>query len=193
MPGAASSSENRVGYEPKQARPLSSQGSTGRCHHVFSGNTTDPTTFIRVVKDFKKRFCLKRVIFVCDRGMITRENVATIKELGLDYILAHSPRNCSDSLPFFRESHRELQNSKGDSYAEKRFSNSRCDLFRSRQSRRNKKGAGEKIAKAAAFIHGVKKNLKIRVLSLRHGSATGGPRGAANHAHSAGTKTQNRL
>lgn len=131
------------------------------CHHVFPGNTPDSTTLVRVVKDLKKRFSIKRIIFVGDRGMITRENVAVIKELGLDYILAHSPRSCSDSHAFLRESDKDLQASKSLSYAEKRFSTFRyvvCfDPQRSKEFRHDREN---KIAKADAFNQGVKKSLK---------------------------------
>jgi transposase len=131
------------------------------CHHVFPGNTTDSSTLGRVVKDLKERFRIKRVIFVGDRGMISRENIAAIKELGLDYILAHSPRSCSDSHPFLRESHRELQASKATSYAEKRFSGFRYVVrFDPDRAEEIKNDRETKIAKADAFIHGVKKSLK---------------------------------
>lgn len=131
------------------------------CHHVFPGNTTDSTTFVQVVTDLKDRFHLKRVIVVGDRGMITRDNVATIKELGLDYILAHSPKTCSDSHAFLRESQEELQESQSKAWAEKRFSDMRYVIcFDPKRAKEIKADRDTKIAKADAFIIGVKKSLK---------------------------------
>ena len=50
---------------------------------VFPGNTADPATFTAVVETVRKRFGLRRVIFVGDRGMITsariREDLAEIE------------------------------------------------------------------------------------------------------------------
>jgi len=56
-------------------------------HHVFAGNTQDQTTVIGIVKDLEKRFGLKRVIFVGDRGMITTDNVNEIRNLGHGYLM----------------------------------------------------------------------------------------------------------
>jgi len=57
---------------------------------VFEGNTSDPKTFTEQVSKVRKRFRLKRVVMVGDRGMITqariREDLAGIE--GLDWITA---------------------------------------------------------------------------------------------------------
>lgn len=43
-------------------------------HYVFKGNTSDKTTVKQMVDDIEKRFQIKKVIFVLDRGMISNEN-----------------------------------------------------------------------------------------------------------------------
>lgn len=57
---------------------------------VFPGNTADPSAFTAVVEKVRKRFGLRRVIFVGDRGMITsariREDLAEID--GFDWVSA---------------------------------------------------------------------------------------------------------
>jgi transposase len=57
---------------------------------VFDGNTGDPTTVASQVTKLQKRFELKRVILVGDRGMITdariREDLSEVE--GLDWITA---------------------------------------------------------------------------------------------------------
>jgi len=62
------------------------------CHHVFAGNTVDKTTVEQVVSDLKKRFQLRRVIFVGDRGMLSDANLTHLMEEGLDVIVAHPVR-----------------------------------------------------------------------------------------------------
>ena len=42
---------------------------------VFSGNTSDPTTFSQQVAKVRERFSLQRVVFVGDRGMITSQRI----------------------------------------------------------------------------------------------------------------------
>jgi len=56
-------------------------------HHVFPGNTQDQTTVVEVLKDLEKRFGLKRVVFVGDRGMITTDNVKEIRERQQGYLM----------------------------------------------------------------------------------------------------------
>lgn len=62
-------------------------------HHVFEGNRVDKTTVEEVVIDLKKRFGIKKAIFVGDRGMITSRNIEEIKGHGYEYILGLQKRN----------------------------------------------------------------------------------------------------
>jgi len=62
-------------------------------HHVFEGNRLDKTTVKGVVYDLKKRFGIEKAIFVGDRGMITFDNIESIKDYQYDYILGLQKRN----------------------------------------------------------------------------------------------------
>jgi len=62
-------------------------------HHVFEGIRLDKTTVKEVVEDLKRRFGIKKAIFVGDRGMITLKNIETIKEYEYEYILGMQKRN----------------------------------------------------------------------------------------------------
>lgn len=54
---------------------------------VFEGDTADPATLAAQVDTLKKRFKLKRVVLVGDRGMITQARIdETLKPAGLDWI-----------------------------------------------------------------------------------------------------------
>ncbi len=56
---------------------------------VFPGNTSDPKTLMPQVKKLHKDFCLKSVVLVGDRGMITQKQIDDIKELeGMEWITA---------------------------------------------------------------------------------------------------------
>lgn len=57
---------------------------------VFPGNTADPTTFTAQVNKVRKRFGLKRVVLVGDRGMITSKRIdEDLRDVeGLDWITA---------------------------------------------------------------------------------------------------------
>ena len=56
-------------------------------HHVFRGNRHDDDTVGEVLADLERRFGLKRVVFVGDRGMVTTANLATIKARQHGYLV----------------------------------------------------------------------------------------------------------
>ncbi|MBV8073030.1 MAG: IS1634 family transposase [Acidobacteriaceae bacterium] len=49
-------------------------------HHVCAGNRVDHSTVQEVIEDLCKRFEFSRIVFVGDRGMVTDENIASIKK-----------------------------------------------------------------------------------------------------------------
>jgi len=62
-------------------------------HHVFEGNRLDKTTVSEVVEDLDKRFSLKEIVFVGDRGMLTVENIDFVRDCGNNYIMGMQKRN----------------------------------------------------------------------------------------------------
>src|SRR3954469_14020578 len=48
-------------------------------HHVWEGNRLDHSTVQEVVSDLRKRFEFGRVVFVGDRGMVTEENIKSLR------------------------------------------------------------------------------------------------------------------
>ncbi|UCE08223.1 MAG: IS1634 family transposase, partial [bacterium] len=62
-------------------------------HHVFTGNTVDKATVAKVLADLEQRFSIKNIIFVGDRGLLTRTNIETVKRHGYNYILGMQKRN----------------------------------------------------------------------------------------------------
>lgn len=49
-------------------------------HHVWPGNTRDSTTVKKVIEDLSKRFHLRRIVFVGDRGMVTKSNLDMLQK-----------------------------------------------------------------------------------------------------------------
>ena len=56
-------------------------------HHVFDGSLRDCETVETVLKDLQQRFGLRRVILVSDRGMVTIENLALLRQQGQGYLV----------------------------------------------------------------------------------------------------------
>jgi transposase len=56
-------------------------------HHVWEGNRVDGTTVDEVVHDLMQRFSFRRIVFVGDRGMVSEENLAALRERGHGYLV----------------------------------------------------------------------------------------------------------
>lgn len=54
---------------------------------IFPGNTSDLKSFIQVVEKIKGRYKIGKIIWVADRGMVSKENIRMLNELKQEYIL----------------------------------------------------------------------------------------------------------
>ncbi|MBC8382407.1 MAG: IS1634 family transposase [Candidatus Cloacimonetes bacterium] len=61
-------------------------------HYTFPGNTADRSTVKEVVSDIKKRFRVKSVTLVADKGMVSGKNLKFLLDNGEDFILGESVR-----------------------------------------------------------------------------------------------------
>lgn len=68
------------------------------CSLMWPGNTTDAKSVIPLVQRFQKRFRVKRVSVVADRGMISKELIAALESeaLGCQYILGVRMRSTGE-------------------------------------------------------------------------------------------------
>jgi transposase len=57
------------------------------CSEVWPGNTADVTTLMAVAQRLKRRFDIKKVCIVADRGMISKNTITQIIDQGWSYIL----------------------------------------------------------------------------------------------------------
>lgn len=56
-------------------------------HEVYPGNQVDVKTFPQVISKVKDKFNLERIIWVCDRGMISEANIQLLEEIKHEYII----------------------------------------------------------------------------------------------------------
>jgi transposase len=61
-------------------------------HHVFRGNMRDAKTVPQVLEDLERRFGLRRVVFVGDRGMVTSDNIALLRSRKQGYVVGLNRR-----------------------------------------------------------------------------------------------------
>ena len=57
-------------------------------YELFPGNTADVSTLLPVVRKLQGRFNISRTTLVADSGMLSKANVAALRELNCDYLLA---------------------------------------------------------------------------------------------------------
>ena len=72
-------------------------------HHVFVGNTADKKTVEFIISDLSKRFELRNIVFIADKGITTSENIKKLDETGYKYILGVSLRNCDFAKDILKE------------------------------------------------------------------------------------------
>jgi transposase len=73
---------------------------------LLPGNTPDVKSFIEVVKTLKTRYNIGKIIWVCDRGMVSKKNLEELREFKQEYIFGVRMRQ------FDKETRQELLNPK---------------------------------------------------------------------------------
>lgn len=71
--------------------------------HIFRGNRAEKTSLWWVREKLKKQFNVGRIVFVCDRGMISAANLAEIEVEKDGYIVALKRRRCKEVEPLLEE------------------------------------------------------------------------------------------
>ena len=77
------------------------QGSSGLPlgYHLFPGNTADVSTLEPAIEALRKRYKeIDNVVFVADAGMLSKSNLAYVKELGAEYVVAARLRSLNQKL-----------------------------------------------------------------------------------------------
>lgn len=57
------------------------------CCEIWPGNTSDMKTLVPIIEGLKKRFQIRKVVFVCDRGMVSKENLKAMTKAKYEYIV----------------------------------------------------------------------------------------------------------
>lgn len=71
-------------------------------HHVFAGNWRDAKTVPGVVDDLERRFQVRRVVLVGDRGMVTSQNLADLRRGGHGYIVGRNRRRSGEVYDYIQ-------------------------------------------------------------------------------------------
>lgn len=77
---------------------LMTRGGIPVAHEVFPGNQIDLMSFPLVVAKAKDKFNLKKIVWVCDRGMISEQNLHMLEDLKQEYIIGVRMRQMESGL-----------------------------------------------------------------------------------------------
>ncbi|WP_018290019.1 IS1634 family transposase, partial [Verrucomicrobium sp. 3C] len=72
-------------------------------HHVFRGNRHDSETVLPIVADLEKRFGLRRIVFVGDRGMVSTANLGFLWSQGHGFLVGLRRRRNPEVLEYIRK------------------------------------------------------------------------------------------
>ncbi len=97
-------------------------------HKVFEGDRADKTTVIETIDDLKKRFNLKRIIFVADRGMVSKKVLNYIQKQGFSYIVSLKKRRLNEAKEAISATFLDLEE-KRKSYEQEKISEKEKLLF----------------------------------------------------------------
>ncbi|MBU2438752.1 MAG: IS1634 family transposase [Acidobacteria bacterium] len=81
------SKDNRPGSKQMIVGVVMTREGEPLCCEFWPGNMSDIQSLKAVVKRIKTRFAIERVILVCDRGMVSRENIELLEKEEFGYIL----------------------------------------------------------------------------------------------------------
>jgi len=127
------------------------------CHYVFPGNTQDRSTVCGVVEDVRRRFGVREVVLVGDRGMLSADNIDKITEEELRFILSHPLRGdhavchvIEKRLPSLK---RMAEHSDEELYDEMVYQGRRFIIsYNKERARRDRDKRERAIEKAQSFI-----------------------------------------
>jgi transposase len=71
-------------------------------HHVFPGNTAEKTTLQKVLTDLQRRFGLRHVMVVSDRGLVSPENLEFLCREQCSFLLGIPGRRCDEAEQVFK-------------------------------------------------------------------------------------------
>src|SRR4030042_6515036 len=67
-------------------------------YDIFEGNIFEGHTLIPVMEHFQEKFELSKPVVIADAGLLSKENIAELKEKGYLYLLGAKPKNEEDEL-----------------------------------------------------------------------------------------------
>ena len=116
-------------------------------HEVYPGNTNDISAFKEMINSVNGKFKIRRVIIVCDRGMVSEKNIRQLETEGYEYIVGVRMRQIKREDAEKLLSMQDMKTvKKGLRAREEKFENKRLIIcFNQEQARKDKEKREEII------------------------------------------------
>jgi len=127
-------------------------------HEVLPGNTADVSTLKSTAQTLASRFQLRRVVLVCDRGIVSEDNLEKLEELGFPFIVGLKRRRSLEAKKLYQKNlagFRKENELKGLLVKEKQDGKYRYIMCHNPDVAKEKRGNREKLFKA------VQKEVKV--------------------------------
>lgn len=66
-------------------------------HEVWPGNMSDMKAFVEILEKVKQKFKIDKIVWVCDRGMVSENNLKEAQKAGHEYIVGIKMRQLSEA------------------------------------------------------------------------------------------------
>lgn len=90
--------EHRKGVKQVLVGILMTQHGLAIGHEVWSGSTSDIRAMEKILDKIKHRFNIQRIIFICDRGMVSNSTLEKLEELKYEYIVGIKMRRLNEEM-----------------------------------------------------------------------------------------------
>lgn len=129
-------------------------------YEVFPGNTFEGHTIIPVVKNFITKHCVKEFTIVADAAMISNENILSLKENSINYIVGARLGNLSNEV--IEQIDKNIIREDGKSIRIKTDNGYLICSYSSLRYRKDKHEMEKQIVRAKLVIDNPSKNKKLK-------------------------------
>ena len=131
-------------------------------YEIFSGNTFEGKTMLKVLDDFRKKNRVSRPIVVADAAMMSQENIEELKQRELSYIVG--ARLANTSMKIIEEANRKLKNKDGSTMRIKTDNGDLIIEFSTKRYRKDKHEMEKQLLKAKQIVEGKQPTKRIKFL-----------------------------
>ena len=142
---------------------LMTEGGIPVGHETYPGNQVDVASFPKIIAKVKDKFNLKRVVWVCDRGMISESNIELLDSINHEYIIGIKMRmlNAAQKEILLATKYKDFEKIHDNLYVKQVIVDIEVEDKKEEESKENATEIGDKKSNK-------KKEKKTKIISRRY-------------------------